>query len=78
MIWLVIYLIGVILAFISLIYMEREDKNITLVDVPLLCVASCFSWIIVFDILVVVLLLYLDKDIDNIVLFKKKEKKRHE
>lgn len=73
--WLVIYLIVVILAFISLIYMEREDKNITLVEVPLLCVASCFSWIIVFDLLIVNILLYLGKD--DVIVFKKKERKKH-
>lgn len=73
--WLVIYLIVVILAFISLIYMEREDKDITLVEVPLLCVASCFSWIIVFDLLIVNIVLYLGKG--DYIVFKKKERKKH-
>lgn len=75
MIWLIVYLIGVVIAFVSLVRMEREDKNITLVEVPLLCVASCFSWIIVFDLLIVNILLYLGKD--DVIVFKKKERKKH-
>lgn len=78
MIVLLIYLIGVVIAFISLVHIEREDGDITLGDTLYLCVVSCSSWIIVFGVLVMLALSYLDKDIDNIVLFKKKEKKRHE
>lgn len=76
MIWLIVYIFGVILAFISLIRMEREDRDITLADILYLCVVSCFSWIIVFAVSVVLALSYLDKDIDNIVLFKKKGNKK--
>lgn len=76
MIWLIVYIFGVILAFIFLIRMEREDGDITLGDTLYLCVVSCSSLIIVFGVLVVLALSYLDKDIDNIVLFKKKGNKK--
>lgn len=72
MIVLLIYLIGVVIAFISLVHMERKDMDITLADVMLLCIASCFSWIIIFDLLIVKILLYLGKDGDT-VLFRKKK-----
>lgn len=75
MIVLLIYLIGVILTFIFLVHIEREDRDITLADVVLLCIVSCFSWIIIFDLLIVKMLLYLGKDRDT-VLFKKKKEKR--
>lgn len=55
--------------------MEREDGDITLADVVLLFIASCFSWIIIFDLLIVKILSYLGKDGDT-VLFKKKGNKK--
>lgn len=75
MIWLIVYIFGVILAFISLIRMEREDGDITLADVVVLCIASWLSWIIIFDLLIVKILSYLGKDGDT-VLFKKKGNKK--
>lgn len=75
MIVLLIYLIGVVIAFYFSVHIAREDGDITLVDVVLLCIASCFSWIVIFDLLIVKILLYLGKDRDT-VLFKKKKEKR--
>ena len=72
MIVLLIYLVGVVIAFISLVHIEREDMDITLADVVFLFIVSCFSWIIPFDLLIVKILLYLGKDGDTVLFEKKK------
>lgn len=74
MIWLIIYLIGVIVAFFFTIHIERRIDNITIESTLDILVMSTMSWILVFILLITKLLLYFNINIDEIIIFRKKNK----
>lgn len=76
MIWLIIYLVGVIVSFFLAIYMERQINDITLEDTLAILLISSMSWITAFAVSVALALSYLDDNKSDIVLFKKKGNKK--
>ena len=79
MIWLIVYIVGFVIAFAFLIYDTRFDRDITVGDIFSILIMSLFSWVIVFAIVYIILQVKLE-DVDwkrmlhwNKVIIRKKK-----
>ena len=69
MIWLIIYLVGCLFSFVSIVYLVRDKEELRVGDiVPLLILLIC-SWLTV---IVMGIRFFIYSNISKIVLWKKK------
>lgn len=70
MIWIIVYLVGLVLSYIAMIHKKREFSDIKLCDVFTILGLSLLSWVA----LIVDVVIYIFEKRDAVVL-KRKEKK---
>lgn len=63
MIWLIVYIVGFVIAFALLLYDTRCDRDVTVGDIISILILSLFSWAIVLTIVILIVSAKL-KDID--------------